>query len=53
MVFGEKQDTFDESRKDLLEYQSSVIDLISYFGRIMSSPPVYKYYPTKEYSKTT
>ena len=48
MVFGEKLDTFDESRKDLLEFQTTAIEFIS---SIMSSPPVYKYYPTKEYRK--
>ena len=51
MVFGEKLDTFDESRKDLLEFQTTAIELISSIAMIFTSPPVYKYYPTKEYRK--
>ena len=49
MVFGEKLDTFDESRKDLLEFQDAAIQLFLLLGKLMIEPPLYKYFPTKNY----
>ena len=49
MVFGEKLDSFDESRNDLLEFQDSAVQLILLLGKLMIEPPLYKYFPTKNY----
>ena len=49
MVFGEKLDTFDESRKDLLEFQDAAIQFFLSLGKLMNEPPLYKYFPTKNY----
>ena len=51
MVFGERLDTFDESRKDLQEFQNAAIELVSSVGVLMNQPPLYKYYPTKTYRR--
>ena len=46
MVYGERLNTFDESRKDLLEFQNAVIELLA---RIANASPLYKYFRTKIY----
>ena len=51
MVFGERLDTFDESRKDLKEFQNAAVELVSLIGVLASQPPLYKYFPTKNYRR--
>ena len=51
MVFGERLDTFDESRKDLQEFQNAAVELISLIGVLVNQPPLYKYFPTKTYRR--
>ena len=53
MVYGEKLDTFDESRKDLLEYQDAAIEIISLLIMLQRGPPLYRYFPTKNYRRFT
>lgn len=49
MVFGEKLDTFDESRKDLLEFEKISLNYSMAVGVIGTAPPLYRYFPTKPY----
>ena len=51
MVYGEKLDTFDESRKDLLKFQNAAMEFIGLFARIGTLPPLYKYFPIKTYRR--
>ena len=51
MVFGERLDTFDESRKDLQEFQNASIEAMSLVETLLNGPPVYKYFPTKTYQR--
>ena len=51
MVFGERLDTFDESKKDLLVFQNAAIELLSSMAALVNEPPVYKYFPTKNYKR--
>ena len=51
MVYGrEKLDTFDESRKVLLEFQNAVMEFIGLVTRIGIFPSLYKY-PIKTYRR--
>ena len=49
MTFGEKLDTFDESRKDLLEFQDTTIKFINSLAELSFGVPLYKLFPTKAY----
>ena len=49
MTFGEKLDTFDESRKDLLEFQDATLTMISSMAELSIGMPLYKVFPTKAY----
>eukprot|EP00731_Ephydatia_muelleri_P017870 Em0010g968a len=49
MTFGEKLDTFDESRKDLLRFQDAAIMLIGSISELINGIPLYKVFPTKAY----
>ena len=49
MTFGEKLDTFDESRKDLLEFQDGTIKMIGSIAELSVGAPLYKVFPTKAY----
>ena len=51
MVYGEQLNTFDESRKDLLEFQNVAMEAIGLLARISNEPPLYKYFPTKTYRR--
>eukprot|EP00731_Ephydatia_muelleri_P038436 Em0760g2a len=50
MTFGEKLDTFDESRKDLLEFQDVSIKMNRSVVELTLGAPLYKLFPTKAYS---
>ena len=49
MVFGERLNTFDDSRKDLQEFQNASIEPMSLVDMLLNGPPVYKYCLTKNY----
>eukprot|EP00731_Ephydatia_muelleri_P017926 Em0010g1024a len=49
MTFGEKMDTFDESRKDLLEFQDATIKFMNSIVDVTYGAPLYKLFPTKGY----
>ena len=49
MTFGEKLDTFDESRKDLLEFQDATIKFINSIAELSFGVPLYKLFHTKAY----
>ena len=49
MTFGEKLDTFDESRKDLLRFQDAAIMMIEPIFELTNGIPRYKVFPTKAY----
>ena len=51
MVYGEKLNTFDESRKDLLEFQNAAIAFFELLFTLQIGPPLYKYFPTKTYRR--
>ena len=51
MVFGEKVNTFDESIKDLLNFENAAIEFIELLAAIGTAPPLYKYFPTKIYRR--
>ena len=51
MIYGEKLDTFDESRKDLMEFQNATLELFLTLGMLINVPPLYKYFPTKNYRR--
>ena len=49
MTLGEKLDTFDESKKDLQEFEKISLDYAKNVEVIVFAPPLYKYFPTKAY----
>ena len=49
MTFGEKLDTFDDSRKDLLEFQDAAMKIIGSLVELTLAAPFYKLFPTKAY----
>ena len=49
MTFGEKLDTFDDSRKDLLEFQDAVVMMVGSVAELTLAAPFYKLFPTKAY----
>ena len=49
MTFGEKLDTFDDSRMDLQEFEKITIDYAKNIEVIVFALPLYKYFPTKPY----
>ena len=51
MVYGERLNTFDESRKDLLDFQNAAVRFIELISAISNAPPLYKYFPTKIYRR--
>ena len=51
MVYGEKLNTFDESRKDILEFQNAASAFVESTATLITEPPFYKYFPTKTYRR--
>ena len=51
MVYGERLDTFDDSKTDLLEFQNAAIQLIGSLASIGIRPPLYKVFPTPTYRR--
>ena len=51
MVYGEKLNTFDESRKDILEFQNAASAFVESTATLITEPPFYKYIPTKTYRR--
>ena len=49
MTLGEKLDTFDESKKDLQEFEKISLDYAKNVEVIVFAPSLYKYFPTKAY----
>ncbi|KAL5469466.1 hypothetical protein EMCRGX_G030723 [Ephydatia muelleri] len=49
MVYGERLDTFDDSKTDLQEFQNAAIQLIGSLASIANRPPLYKVFPTPTY----
>eukprot|EP00731_Ephydatia_muelleri_P031105 Em0022g619a len=49
MTLGEKLDTFDESKKDLQEFEKISLDYAKNVEVIVFAPPLYKFFPTKAY----
>ena len=47
MVFGERLNTFDESRKDLMEFQNAAVKLTQSIQGLNWTGSWIKYYPTK------
>ena len=48
MTFGEKLDTFNESR-DILEFQDAAMKMIGSISELIIGTPFYKVFPTKAY----
>ena len=51
MVYGEKLNTFDDSKTDLIEFQNAAIQLIELLSVMSSIPPLYKLFPTPTYRR--
>ena len=47
MVFGERLNTFDESRKDLMEFQNAAVKFIQSLQGLSLTGSWIKYYRTK------